>query len=276
MILPAPDASFEWRQTAFGPALVCTPLDAVAPHFFTTRPWRLGQTRQGATGAWDDIATAAGVPASSLHRLMQVHGRDVVIAERHSDRAAGAPPPEADIVVSGDAARVLAVQGADCVPLLIADRRLGVVAAAHAGWRGLALGVPNATVAALVETYGSHPRDLIAAIGPSVGACCYEVGSDVVDAFQRAGSVDAARWFAATPASAPENPSMPGVRPAARPGHAFFDGWACARAHLLDAGLDEASIFTARLCTASHPDLLCSYRRDGVAAGRIAGVIRAR
>jgi hypothetical protein len=181
-------------------------------------------------------------------------------------------------VLSDDPSMAIAVQAADCVPLLIADARLGVVAAAHAGWRGLALGVPRTTVIELGRAFGSRPDDLVAAIGPSVGACCYEVGPEVRDAFARNGfSVEAIDgWFASSPRQLAGNPPMPGLRTEPKPGHAFFDGWSCAVDQLRAAGLHASQVFTSRLCTASHAGVLCSYRREGAVAGRIAGVIRSR
>lgn len=272
MILPAPDPAFEWRDTAFGPALVCLPLEEVASHLFTSRVWPLGEQR-AARGVWADVAAAFGGTEAELVRLQQVHRAGVVVADT-LPRAAQTALPEADIVLAREAPRVIAVQGADCVPLLVADRRLGVVAAAHAGWRGLAQGVPRVAIAAMADTYGSDPSDLVVAVGPSVGACCYEVGQDVRVAFAAGGwAADAlARWFVSSPRVDAGNPPMPGLASEPRPGHVFFDGWACAREQLRMAGIPAEQIFSAGLCTASH-DVLCSYRRDGVVAGRIAGAI---
>lgn len=275
MILPTPGDDFEWRETACGPALVCRPLAQVARHLFTTRPWPLGNAASSPT-AWCDPAEALGVPPGSLIRLKQVHGRAMAVAEQLT-RDVGSPLPDADIVLSNDPTVAIAVQAADCVPLLIADRRLGVVAAAHAGWRGLVQRVPVQVIDDLAKTYGSKPRDLIVAVGPSVGACCYEVGPDVTSAFDEAGfdKSDQRRWFVADPAPTAANPSMPGVPTTPRPGHVYFDGWSCTRDQLRGAGLDDGQVFGAGLCSASHPELLCSYRRDGKQAGRMAGVIRA-
>ena len=94
--------------------------------------------------AWDEIADAMG---ARLVRVRQVHGADILV-RRVGDDAADTLP-EADIIVSNDPAVAVAIQTADCVPLLLADRRTGAVAAAHAGWRGLAAGVPRIAVDAL-------------------------------------------------------------------------------------------------------------------------------
>src|SRR5205085_8247519 len=119
-------------------------------------------------------------------------------------------------------------------------------------------------------------EDLLVAAGPSIGACCYEIGPDVYDAFAAAGfgAADLRRWFFEEPQPSVANPSMP--LPPPRAGHRFFDGWACVRASLEAEGVPPAHIFLANLCTASHPDLLPSYRRDGIRAGRIAAAIRPR
>jgi copper oxidase (laccase) domain-containing protein len=135
-------------------------------------------------------------------------------------------------------------------------------------------GVPQATVSALETEYGCRADDLLVAAGPSIGACCYEVGADVRGAFIAAGwSEEAvAVCFLGEPRPTPANPSMPLQPP--RPDHWFFDGWACARRQLEQSGIPADQIHFAGLCTASHPEMLPSYRRAGARAGRIAGVIR--
>ena len=211
------------------------------------------------------------VSASRLVRVHQVHGAEVVIAEDVRGRR-----PEADIIVSRDHTIALAVQAADCIPLLLADPSTGAVAAAHAGWRGLAAGGPAAAVASLTREFGSRSVDLVAAIGPAIGACCYEVGGDVRDRFEAAGASrgQLARWFLTAPLRSAANPSMSRVSGPRRADRWFFDGWTAAREQLAEAGVPGAQIYLAGLCTASHPDILCSYRRDGSQAGRIAGAIR--
>ena len=141
-----------------------------------------------------------------------------------------------------------------------------MVAAVHAGWRGTAAGAAVAAVDALGREFGSSPSDLVAAIGPNIGACCYEVGTDLVDAFAAAGHerylID--RWFLSPPPARGSN-----ERPKLR-----LD---VARANidqLILAGVPEAQIYASGLCTAMHLDVLTSYRMEKDKAGRIAGVIR--
>ena len=276
MTLPEPNGSFKWVQVApVGPALVCQPLEPVARHFFTTRASRLGTASfpapAGVDPGWDDVSQAMGIEPSRLVRAHQVHGRAVLI--HHAGHAASLPPPDADIIVSADPSVVLAVQTADCVPLLVADRRTRAAAAAHAGWRGLADRVPVVCVEALAREFGSRPADLIVAAGPAVGPCCYQVGVDVRQRFEAAFSpADIDRWFHRLPQPTSSNPSMPGLTAGRAPGRWFFDAWRATRDQLEAAGVPADQIYGAGLCTASHV-ILCSYRRDGGEAGRMAGAI---
>ncbi len=271
MILPAPDPSFEWQSTRFGPALVCSPLAAVASHLFTTRPWQLGsrQATLDDRAPWVEVAAAMGVGVERLARLQQVHGAVSVLA------SPAHPLSAADIVIGDDPDMVMAVQAADCVPLLLADSRTGATAAVHAGWRGLVAGAPHRAVLALADRYGTRATDLYAAAGPSIGACCYEVGEDVRQAFLQNGQREfIGRWFLRERPNDPRNWAFRPLPDSARDGHWYFDGWACVSDQLIASGLRADRIYSPRLCTASHPELLCSYRRDGSPAGRLAAVVR--
>jgi YfiH family protein len=271
MILPTPNSAFHWQPTPAGPALVCRELERHAAHLFTTNHWTLGarSTSGDDRGAWDQVARAIQLTYDTLHRPRQVHGKAVVLPSANSRITPG------DIIVSNDPLIGLAVQSADCVPLLFVDATMRAVGAAHAGWRGLAAGVPLAAVQAMQKRFGSRGSDLLVALGPSIGACCYEVGRDVRDAFA-AGfpASDLERWFLDAPAPTPSNPSMPNLGVARRPDHWFFDAWTSARDQLQNAGVPADRIFVSGLCTASHADVCCSYRRDGTPTGRMAAVIR--
>ena len=280
---PKPSRGFHWTQLAAGPALVCEALTPFAAHFFTTRGWQLGARTPGAPGGtdstgsvagWNEIASAARVDAAHLGRLRQVHGADVATYRKGASVAGAAP--QADIVLTDDPSMAVAIQTADCVPILIADRRTRAVAAAHAGWRGLAARVPAIAIERMVRDAGSDVNDLVVAVGPAIGACCYEVGADVRARFAEEdySSPQLARWFRSAPSLLIGNPPMPSLATARRPDHWFFDGWSCVREQLESAGVPGDQIFIAELCTASHEASFCSYRRDGTAAGRLAAVIR--
>ena len=257
---PQPSGGFEWVQAAGGTALVCGALRPFADHLFTTREWALGSRAEAADEDWHAVAASVGVDGAHLVRMHQVHGAAVFV-RRAGEPASAAERPDADIVVSNDPSLALAIQTADCVPLLIADRVTGAVAAAHAGWKGLAAGVPRETIGALAREFGSAPPDLVVAVGPSISADRYEVGGDARARFEASAfsAADLERWF------------LPGDRP----GHWFFDGWEAARDQLAAAGVRPEHVHIAALCTAEYPDFFCSYRRDGSGAGRIAAAIRA-
>ena len=130
---PQPSGGFEWVQAAGGTALVCGALRPFADHLFTTREWALGSRAEAADEDWHAVAASVGVDGAHLVRMHQVHGAAVFV-RRAGEPASAAERPDADIVVSNDPSLALAIQTADCVPLLIADRVTGAVAAAHAGW----------------------------------------------------------------------------------------------------------------------------------------------
>jgi YfiH family protein len=256
MSLPPTPADFEWTTESWGAALRCIPLGIIAPHLFTTRQLSL------ASPDTDRLAVAVG--ARSVAMARQVHGRTVAVV-----RDGEMPPavaPEADVFVSSSAEVAVAVRVADCVPLLMADRARGVVAAVHAGWRGTAARAAVAALEALDREFGTRPGDVVAAIGPSIGVCCYEVGSELVDAFAAAGHerylID--RWFLA-----PAPPRGSRERSKLR-----LDVAGANRDQLVIAGVPEQQIHVSGLCTAMHLDVLTSYRAEKEQAGRLVGAIR--
>lgn len=233
--------------------LQCTPLLPYAGHFFTEASLQL----KDRPGEWTAIAEHAGVLPASLLLLRQVHGKTVVSAR--AGRTGPWAPPEADAIVCDDASSAVVVRVADCAPILLADTRSGAVAAVHAGWRSTMRRIAEAAVAEMTRQFSTDPADLIAAIGPSLGACCGEMGEEVVQAFIAAGhgEDDMARWFV----------RAEGKRP-------HFDLWQANQDQLARAGVPPNAIHVAGLCTRTHSDAFHSYRAAGPNAGRMAAVIR--
>jgi len=262
-------------QLPAGVALICEALEPLAGHLFTSRAWRLGDRTADSSDGWLEVARALQVGVNQVRRLRQVHEADAVTYKK-GER--GPEIPQADIVLTDDPTLAIVVQTADCIPILIVDRRTSSVAAAHAGWRGLAAHVPHVAVEKMAAEFDSRREDLVVAIGPAIGACCYEVGADVRERFAQARFSPAAlaRWFHPGPLTLPANPPMRSLLPERRQDRWFFDGWTCAREQLESAGVPRAQIFSADLCTGSHEPFFCSYRRDGAVAGRMAAVIRPR
>ena len=252
---PQPTRGFVWTQASWGPVLRCEPLLAIAPHLFTTRHLELRNDER----EWEAVAAEIGVERASMRLIRQVHG--VAVAFARAGHEGAWTMPEADVVSSDDPSVAVGVRVADCAPILIADRRRPAVAAVHAGWRGTMQRAVVHAVSALATQFGSHPLDLVAAIGPCLGPCCGEVGPEVVDAFRNAGHEAAAidRWFA------------PGAG-----GRPYLNLWRANEDQLESAGVHPDRIFTAGLCTRSYPGHFHSYRAFGPNAGRMLGVIRAR
>ncbi|MGH8271711.1 MAG: peptidoglycan editing factor PgeF [Gammaproteobacteria bacterium] len=188
------------------------------------------------------LAATERLPAEPLW-LRQVHGNRVLAADEEFKSE-----PEADAAVTSTPGRVLAVLTADCLSVFLAARDGSAVGVAHAGWRGLAVGVVEATLAAMPV-----PRDeIIAWLGPAISAAHYEVGADVHDAFADSPGVE--RAFTAS----------------ARPGHWFCDLAVLTRARLEAAGVGAVS--GGEFCTFDERERFYSYRRDGE-TGRMASLI---
>lgn len=188
------------------------------------------------------LATAAGLPTQPCW-LKQVHGNTVVDAGSQAG-----PPPEADAAIARRAGAVCAVLTADCLPAVFCDRFGSRVAVAHAGWRGLAVGVLENTVSAMTD----NPYDLMAWLGPCIGQAAFEVGPEVRDQLC---------------------PGSPASDPAVRAGAG--DRWhldlrALARRRLEAAGVGWVGGIED--CTYSDPDRFFSHRRDGT-CGRMATLI---
>lgn len=197
----------------------------------------------------DELVERFGLP-SRPHWLRQVHGTGVERFDAPPSGDAPEPEPEADAAVTSTPGVALAILTADCLPVVFCARDGGEVAGAHAGWRGLADGVLEATVAAM----RSAPGDLLAWLGPAAGPANYEVGVEVYDAF-------VARDWACGSAFR-----------CSRPDHWTVDLYALARRRLEHAGIPASAIHGGGLCTISDPATFYSHRRDR-RTGRIATLV---
>lgn len=192
---------------------------------------------------------------ADLRRPRQVHGVGVVTAQQCAGQGS---PPEADVVVSEEIGTRIAVATADCLPILLAGDRGRVVAAVHAGWRGLAGGVISTCLAALRERLEESER-VTAAIGPHIRKCCYEVDEPVLSAF--------AERFSEI---------LPRASHRTRPGHARLALDLLAREALRAEGVESDRIgFLEGACTACDAERFYSYRRDGPETGRLVHFIAA-
>jgi YfiH family protein len=174
--------------------------------------------------------------------VRQIHSNIVAVAVGST-----VSPAEADALVTADPDRWIGIRTADCVPLLIADREGRAVAAVHAGWRGTVANIAGETVGRLGDLYGCRPEELVAAVGPCIAKCCFEVGPEVAARFE----------------------------PLFEPGMDLnrIDLVEANRRQLIAAGLSPGAIDTTRLCTACDEREFHSYRRDRELSGRMVAAI---
>jgi YfiH family protein len=192
------------------------------------------------------FADALALDGTPIVRATQVHGRSASLVRNAPEKGSVRDAGECDILATALPDVALAVQTADCVPILLVGRT--AVGTVHAGWRGTAQEAASAGVAALAEL-GETPSDLQAWLGPSIGPCCYEVGPDVAQSF-------------------PEELVRPG-----KGDRSHLDLRAANRAQLLASGLSAARVRTHPACTRCGGDQFASYRRDGSRAGRMIGLV---
>ncbi len=238
--------------------ILSSALLAAFPHGFSTRRGgrshdafaslnlggSVGDGAEAVAANWDALKRATGL---GFARARQVHGDRVVVA-----RAAGDLGEEADAVISVAHGVAACVVVADCVPILLADPRSGAVAAVHAGWRGTLAHTAARAVERLAQEVGAQAGDLLAAIGPAIGPCCYEVSPELAQAFR-----DDLGSSVAEP----------------RGGNARVDLWLANELVLQRAGLCRERVEVLGRCTACEPDAFFSHRRDRGRTGRQVGFI---
>ena len=208
----------------------------------------------------------------------------VVMTQIHSDvihpfSTVPSQPRKGDASITNEPGLLLGTQTADCVPVLLVDPRKRVVAAIHAGWRGTLSRIAQKTVGRMQMEFGCGPTDILAAIGPSIGPCCYEVGAEFVTKFA-AQFADADEYFDEARTGDEPNPLQwlnmkpPGHQPP--PKNVHLDLRKANRSQLVAAGLRPKNIYTSDLCTGCRTDLLFSYRKEGAQSGRMLSVIGIR
>ena len=218
--------------------LLSSALLAGFPHGFTTR--RGGASREAFASF--NLGGAVGDDSARV-----VHGDRVLVATEPVE-----PGEEADAVLSTRPGLAACVSVADCVPVLIGDPRSGAVVAVHAGWRGTLAHAAARAVEALSREVGAQPGDLLAAIGPAIGPCCYEVSPDLAQVFRQ----DLGPRVAEP-----------------RGGSSRVDLWLANELVLRQAGLSRERIEVLGRCTSCEPDVFFSHRRDGGRTGRQVGFI---
>jgi len=267
-------------------------------HGFSTRPGGASELAAGSRKAervlnlgftdWDSREHVLDNRAKFFHAIGADKMRVVTLRQIHSDIAhlasaaiaQSSETPQGDALLTREPGLLLVVQTADCVPILLADTKRRAVAAIHAGWRGTLRRIAAKTLGRMQMEFGTRPEDVTAALGPGIGRCCYEVGSDVARDFH-AQFPNAREWFDGpfdALASGENDPNWLPWLTMKPPGHqppllrAHLDLIAANRAILAEAGVAPRRISSSGFCTACRKDLFFSYRREHT-TGRLMAAI---
>jgi len=240
----------------------------------------LGFTKQDSRAAVErnrelflsELGAANGRKSWPLVSLRQIHS-DLI----HRVDQMPAAPLAGDGLVTDTPGLILAVQTADCLPVILVDPKRRAVGVFHAGWRGTVKRIVEKGVGEMRKHFKSDPRNLLAAIGPGVQSCCYDVGEEVRTKFE-AQFAYASSLFREVKESDPVREKYPLLFLTARaPGHSelpvklFLDLVEANRRQLLDAGLLAKNIDTKAPCTSCHTELLFSFRAEKGVTGRMMG-----
>jgi purine-nucleoside/S-methyl-5'-thioadenosine phosphorylase / adenosine deaminase len=206
------------------------------------------------------VAQILGFEPEALTLARQVHGSAVAVV-RARDRGRGAVVeddafPKTDAMITNEADVPLGVLIADCAAVSFYDPGKSAIGIAHAGWKGTLARIVEKTIGAMAAAYGSEPPDIVAGVSPCVGACHYEVGAEVAEAYRGVFGEEAAYFLTKDPR-----------------GSYRLHLTEANRRQLLQAGIAADKIETSGLCTACTRELFYSYRRDGARTGRFAGII---
>lgn len=261
-------AGFYWREVEGARALVCAPLEEEGfANAFSTRLGGVSPMPQDAlnlAGFDDDAAENIYENRRRFLKLFagdfvlaacwQVHGASARVVRSVEDASEPldslGESARCDALVTRTARVLLGVKTADCVPVILGDARTGASAAVHAGWRGTLNEIIPRTLERMSAEYGTRAADVRAVVGPAAGACCYEVGGEVIEAFRQ-------KFTNADQLLTPT-----------RENHARIDLQSANQEQLTRAGVAASRIHVAPLCTMCRVDLFFSYRREKKIYGR--------
>ena len=223
------------------------------PYCSLNLSFKVGDTSENVRENRRRLAKALNLEEERFTQAEQIHGAEVAILDdlmpgcggKRTSRAI----PGVDALITKSSGPVLLLLGADCPLILLYDETTPALALIHASWRGLLGGIILKSLRAMNEAFSSRPERILAGISPSIGPCCYEVGEDFTQAWEKR-SFRASNFFIH------------------RQGRIFFDLWQASQAQLLSGGLLPQNIYNPKVCTACNYEVFYSYRRSGGVTGR--------
>ena len=206
------------------------------------------------------VTSSQGFTADGVLSLNQKHNDSIIVVDEDIIKSRTDPViGEADAMLTNIRGVMLSIRIADCVPILLYDSANGVIGAVHAGWHGSYKQIVAKAVRLMKERYGIDLNNIQAAIGPAIGVCCYEVGTDLYERFQKELGGKTDRFFKVEPGKKP-----------------FLDLKEMNKSFLIEAGIPERNIEVSELCTMCNPELFYSHRRSGEKRGTMAALIGMR
>jgi YfiH family protein len=199
---------------------------------------------------WDRLATAFDIPLEQFLVINQVHGDAIFVIKQHGSYFSTRDELNYDAIVTNRTNLAICIKTADCVPVFIVDKVKKVIAVVHAGWRSSALGISAKVIKLMQNQYRTQPQDILAAIGPSIGKCCYEVDETAADAF---GCHKNSEYF---------------LFPGKKKDKWMLDLAEANRRQLMEAGVPEGNIEVSSYCTTCNQEMFFSHRGSGGITGR--------
>jgi YfiH family protein len=199
---------------------------------------------------WNRLAMAFAIPLENFLTLNQVHGDDIFVIKSYGEYLPTDKALDYDAIVTTRQNLAICIKTADCVPVFIVDRAKKIIAAVHAGWKGTALEITAKVINLLYDRYDSSPHDILAAIGPSIGLCCFELDEESADTFRN------------------QKNHEEFLLAGNKPGKWIVDLPEANRRQMINCGIPEDNIDLSHLCTSCRQDLFFSYRGSGGITGR--------
>ena len=215
-------------------------------HLFSTRiGWKQDNL-------FNDLSEVFNIPEENIYRVKQVHGKDVIIIK--DEKNINISIQESDGLITDKKGISLCTYHADCVPIYFYDKVNKIIGLAHAGWKGTLNNIVEVMIQNMIIHFNCNLQDIIVAIGPSIGPCCYEIGHDVEILFKE---------------KYPNNSDI--IKE--NNGKTYLNLWKSNKINLLNLGINEKNIFHSNLCTSCNIDSLYSYRKEKGTKNRMIAAI---
>lgn len=225
----------------------CTRIGGISEEDYTSLniSFREGDLESRVLQNWNRLAMAFAIPLDNFLTLNQVHGDDIFLIKPYGDYLPTDKTLNYDAIVTTRQNLAICIKTADCVPILIVDRVQKIIAAVHAGWKSTAARIGAKVLRLLFERYNSNPQNLLVAVGPSIGPCCFEVDEEAANSFRHQEDDEAFLY------------------PAEKQKKWIVDLPEANRRQMISCGIPEDNIDLSNLCTSCRHDLFFSHRGSG-------------